>query len=84
MQLNLHYSAEAGLKKHELVSQDRSRPFLHLVPSESRAGDPYLTSRGNHKILFFGWELEGTGEDAGNTTSVQRHRFTNLQIILQS
>ena len=34
-------------------------------------------------VCFFCWELEGTGADAGNTTSAQ-HCLTNLQIILQS
>ena len=49
-----------------------------------------LASRRIHQILsqklwvcFFGWELEGTGADAGNTTSAW-HQYTNIRIILLS
>ena len=34
-------------------------------------------------VCFFGWELEGNGEDAG-TTIYSQHRFTNFQFVLQS
>ena len=63
-------------------------PFA-IGPSGNRTGDPHFTSKGNCQILsqkdplqavgqLFGWELEGTGADAGNTTSA-KHSFINLR-----
>ena len=85
----LRRTMQVGIRIHEEVSQDHSRPYRNRSFKELNRRHPQFTSSGNHQILFQKDPLRAVaihlqvdpGGDAVNTTSDQ-HSFTNLEMIL--
>ena len=83
MQPTLSQGPKVGLRNHEEALSQLILLGIEPVMSTSQVEEiiPKSSPSWIHyklRVCFFGWELEGAGADAGNTTSASNASPTNL------